>query len=305
MGTELANIEGMSDEALMALIGQSSGTSFTPEFGVPTVRINRVSDVEEGQLPPPIGTFAVVVDTDTVYCKTILFRPLLAAYQYRKWDNTAGKFSSTSVLFNKFSEEIPSDDGTLSCGKISKAAMEGCTDKQVLSEQASIKCSRILFGLVTGTGHAVVNNQLVERKFENTPSVIRFQGGNFIPLDNVIKELTNSGKLMFNHYLKLALVKDKKGGNVFYKIVPELTTLVAKMDEQTMGTLRTFYETLVEYNRKIQEKWTSIRVKAAPANDNEQAALASLALNASKVVINGEIIDPLDEGPDALMSIGA
>ena len=92
---EITNIDGLSSEQIMAMIGQekSSTGSFLPKLS-----INRFPENDDGA-EVPVGSYATYVpELDSIaYGKPVTFRPFINAYQYMKYDADKNEYKGAIV----------------------------------------------------------------------------------------------------------------------------------------------------------------------------------------------------------------
>ena len=163
MSNELANIKTMSNEDIMKAIGQDEGTK---RVGVPRLTINRNPEDDDGnQLP--MGAYSVFHSDvgQNVYGKPAYFRPFLNTMQYMQYSPEKEEYVNRSIIFKNWKEEAIDIQGGTRCGKIPQREWEklGLTNEE-LANQRTIKCYRLVFGLVSFDGHTADKTEV---KVEN------------------------------------------------------------------------------------------------------------------------------------------
>ena len=239
MSNELANIKTMSNEDIMKAIGQDDGTK---RVGVPRLTINRNPEDDEGhQLP--MGAYSVFNSEigQVVYGKPVNFRPFLSTMQYMQYSPEKEEYINRSIIFKNWREETIDIQGGTRCGKIPQREWEklGLTNEE-LANQRTIKCYRLVFGLVSFDGHTADKTEV---KVENYPVLWRVTGVQFNPVGNALQVISERKKLMFNCSLNLDSQKKKNGSNVYYvssiKVDADTNIKLSKDDELALNKFQT------------------------------------------------------------------
>jgi hypothetical protein len=162
MENNIANISEMSHEQIMEAIGQDDGSS--KGINIPRLGINRSPEDDDGnQLP--VGSLFTFDSTvgQNVYGKPITFRPFISAMQYMHYDPDKSEYVNRSIIFKNWKEEAVDILGGTKCGKVPFKDRESLTPEQ-LAEQRTIRCYRLLYGLLSfkgvkanGEDHVVTN----------------------------------------------------------------------------------------------------------------------------------------------------
>jgi hypothetical protein len=264
-----AIIEGLDDDEIMELTGQTSGVS-RPMF--PSLQINPTDETDDGLLIPK-GTFSVYVDAakGVVYGNPAKFRPFINAFQYRVYDAKEKKTTNKSIIFKSWNDEKFDELGGLACGKLPRKKWGQLTEKEQAA-QDKIKCKRYLFGLVSFDGvlAAKKGEEAVKVKVENLPCVWRSGGKSFVPIGERIEEFTQAKKQMFNHYLVLGTERHKTGSNYYY--TPVVTTDMQSatvLSKEDIDLLRKFQGFITQENNEIMEKWRVGSGKKPSLGDKE------------------------------------
>ena len=235
MSNELANISTMSNEDIMKAIGQDDGSK---RVGIPRLTINRNPEDDDGnQLP--MGAYSVFHNEvgQIVYGKPIKFRPFINTMQYMQYSPEQEEYTNRSIIFKNWKEEAIDIQGGTRCGKIPQREWEklGLTTEE-LANQRTIKCYRLVFGLVTFDGHTADKTPV---KVTDYPVLWRVTGVQFNPVGNALQTISERKKLMFNCVLDLDSQKKKKGINVYYissiKVNADASIKFTKDDEATLG----------------------------------------------------------------------
>ena len=235
MSNELANISTMSNEDIMKAIGQDDGSK---RVGIPRLTINRNPEDDDGnQLP--MGAYSVFHNEvgQIVYGKPIKFRPFINTMQYMQYSPEQEEYTNRSIIFKNWKEEAIDIQGGTRCGKIPQREWEklGLTTEE-LANQRTIKCYRLVFGLVTFDGHTADKTEI---KVTDYPVLWRVTGVQFNPVGNALQTISERKKLMFNCVLDLDSQKKKNGSNVYYissiKVNADASIKFTKDDEATLG----------------------------------------------------------------------
>ena len=250
MSNELANIKTMSNEDIMKAIGQDDGTK---RVGVPRLTINRNPEDDDGhQLP--MGAYSVFNSEigQVVYGKPVNFRPFLSTMQYMQYSPEKEEYVNRSIIFKNWREEAIDIQGGTRCGKIPQREWEklGLTNEE-LANQRTIKCYRLVFGLVSFDGHTADKTEV---KVENYPVLWRVTGVQFNPVGNALQVISERKKLMFNCSLNLDSQKKKNGSNVYYvssiKVDADANIKLSKDDELAISKFQTIIN---EENAEVLE----------------------------------------------------
>ena len=250
MSNELANLKTMSNEDIMKAIGQDDGTK---RVGVPRLTINRNPEDDDGhQLP--MGAYSVFNSEigQVVYGKPVNFRPFLSTMQYMQYSPEKEEYVNRSIIFKNWREEAIDIQGGTRCGKIPQREWEklGLTNEE-LANQRTIKCYRLVFGLVSFDGHTADKTEV---KVENYPVLWRVTGVQFNPVGNALQVISERKKLMFNCSLNLDSQKKKNGSNVYYvssiKVDADANIKLSKDDELALSKFQTIIN---EENAEVLE----------------------------------------------------
>ena len=250
MSNELANITTMSNEDIMKAIGQDDGNK---RVGVPRLTINRNPEDDDGhQLP--MGAYSVFNSEigQVVYGKPVNFRPFLSTMQYMQYSPEKEEYVNRSIIFKNWREEAIDIQGGTRCGKIPQREWEklGLTNEE-LANQRTIKCYRLVFGLVSFDGHTADKTEV---KVENYPVLWRVTGVQFNPVGNALQVISERKKLMFNCSLNLDSQKKKNGSNVYYvssiKVDADANIKLSKDDELALSKFQTIIN---EENAEVLE----------------------------------------------------
>ena len=233
MSNELANISTMSNEDIMKAIGQDDGSK---RVGIPRLTINRNPEDDDGnQLP--MGAYSVFHNEvgQIVYGKPIKFRPFINTMQYMQYSPEKEEYVNRSIIFKNWKEEAIDIQGGTRCGKIPHREWEGLSNEEI-ANQRTIKCYRLVFGLVTFDGHTADKTEI---KVTDYPVLWRVTGVQFNPVGNALQTISERKKLMFNCVLDLDSQKKKNGSNVYYissiKVNADASIKFTKDDEATLG----------------------------------------------------------------------
>jgi len=254
---EITNIDNLSNEQIMSMIGQEK--SSTGNF-LPKLSINRFPENDDGA-EVPVGSYGVYVpELDSIaYGKPVTFRPFINAYQYMKYDAEKNEYSNRSIIFKSWKDEAIDAKGGVRCGKIPAKELANLSEEE-RAKQKSIKCYRLIYGLVSFDG---VLPGGAEAHVTNLPVLWKVTGSNFKPVGEAIESLRRRGKVMFNHTLTLKTKKKKAGSNVFYVSDITVDKDEVSFTDAEKETLLSFQETINTENEEIVELWRQAK-KAEP-----------------------------------------
>lgn len=260
-----AVIEGLSDDDIMEMTGQTSGNK-RPTF--PLLTINHTDETDEGDAIPK-GTYSIYLNSveDVVYGTPVRFRPFVNAYQYRVYDAKEKKTVNKSIIFKSWNDEKFDELGGLACGKLPRKKY-ATLNKTEQTEQDKIKCKRYMYGIVSFEGVLKVakgsKSEPVKVQVDNVPCLWRSGGQSFKPVQDALDVFTNAKKQMFNHNLVLSTKREKVGTNVFYApiIEPDLQTTVP-LTKEDLELLRRFQAQIVQENNEVMDKWRQASSKRA------------------------------------------
>ena len=246
----LEDIQGMSEQELMALTGQTEERT-----GLPRLAINYNADDEDGNTLPR-GAYRIDDPSQggmTIYGAEAHFRPLFRVYSYSIWDQDAQKFTVQTVQAKNLGAPFPDTIGGNKCGKISKAERDALDPKSAEAIfQSTIKCNQIFYGLVSIPNGTNVKGK--KASCENIPCVWYVKGASFVPLGDYIKRLQKENKPMFKVVSKLTTTRHKagSGANAVTFFVAEATPLKeVEFTPEDQSLLGDFLKTIQGYNEHI------------------------------------------------------
>jgi len=254
---EITNIDNLSSEQIMSMIGQEK--SSTGNF-LPKLSINRFPENDDGA-EVPVGSYSVYVpELDAVaYGKPVTFRPFINAYQYMKYDADKNEYSNRSIIFKSWKDEAIDIKGGVRCGKVPARELANLSEEERV-KQKTVKCYRLIYGLVSFDGVLAGGG---DAKVDSLPVLWKVTGSNFKPVGEAIESLRRRGKVMFNHTLSLKSKKKKAGSNVFYVSDISVDTDEVAFTEKEKDALLGFQETINTENEEIVELWRQAK-KAEP-----------------------------------------
>jgi len=256
---EISNIDGLSQEQIMSMIGQEK--SSTGNF-LPKLAINRFPENDDGA-EVPVGSYGVYVpELDSMaYGKPVTFRPFMNAYQYMKYDADKNEYSNRSIIFKSWKDEAIDIQGGVRCGKIPAKELANLSDEERMKQKA-IKCYRLVYGLVSFKGTLPGG---ADAEVTNLPVLWKVTGSNFKPVGEAIESLRRRGKVMFNHTLTLKSKKKKAGSNVFYVSDISVDADEVQFSDKEKEILLAFQDTINTENEEIVELWRQAK-KAEPVS---------------------------------------
>ena len=256
---EISNIDGLSQEQIMSMIGQEK--SSTGNF-LPKLAINRFPENDDGA-EVPVGSYGVYVpELDSMaYGKPVTFRPFMNAYQYMKYDAEKNEYSNRSIIFKSWKDEAIDIQGGVRCGKIPAKELANLSDEERMKQKA-IKCYRLVYGLVSFKGTLPGG---AGAEVTDLPVLWKVTGSNFKPVGEAIESLRRRGKVMFNHTLTLKSKKKKAGSNVFYVSDISVDADEVQFSDKEKEVLLAFQDTINTENEEIVELWRQAK-KAEPVS---------------------------------------
>ena len=256
---EISNIDGLSQEQIMSMIGQEK--SSTGNF-LPKLAINRFPENDDGA-EVPVGSYGVYVpELDSMaYGKPVTFRPFMNAYQYMKYDADKNEYSNRSIIFKSWKDEAIDIQGGVRCGKIPAKELANLSDEERMKQKA-IKCYRLVYGLVSFKGTLPGG---ADAEVTSLPVLWKVTGSNFKPVGEAIESLRRRGKVMFNHTLTLKSKKKKAGSNVFYVSDISVDADEVQFSDKEKEILLAFQDTINTENEEIVELWRQAK-KAEPVS---------------------------------------
>ena len=260
---EIANINKMSDEQIMQAIGQDDGSS--NGVNIPRLGINRSPEDDDGNQLPVGHLFTYDSSVgQNVYGKPVSFRPFISAMQYMHYDPEKSEYVNRSIIFKNWKEEAIDILGGIKCGKIPFKERSTLTPDQ-LAEQRTIRCYRLLYGLLSFTGKKA-NGE--DHTVSNLPVLWRVTGTAFAPVGAAIDQVNKRKKLMFTTTFSIDSKRQKKGGNVFY--TPEIAVNAdanLQMSKEDMETLSVFQDVINKENTEVVELYKAAKKGTPIASD--------------------------------------
>ena len=267
MKNEIANIKNMSNEQIMQAIGQDDGSS--NGINIPRLSINRSPEDDDGnQLP--VG-YLFTYDSSigqNVFGKPVTFRPFLSSMQYMHYDPEKSEYVNRSIIFKNWKEEAIDILGGIKCGKIPFKERQSLTPEQ-LAEQRTIRCYRLLYGLLSFKGKKA-NGE--DHTLANFPVLWRVTGTAFSPVGSALDQVNKRKKLMFTTTFSIDSKRQKKGGNVYY--TPEISVNAdanLQMSKEDMETLSVFQDIINTENSEVVELYKAAKKGQSTSSDGESA----------------------------------
>lgn len=267
--------ENVSNDDLMDYIGQNTGGNFN---SLPRLRINKEAlDEDEKAIPPGTLTVYVMDEGTNVYLKNPTFRMFCQRYQFRVYDATAGKYTNKSVQFKDWKDEKPDELGGDACGKIARKDHKGLSEIE-LAVQKRIKCARVLYGTVSGSG---VTNDGKEVTIEALPCAFYAQGLNFQIVGDIIQAYQRRGQPIVFYDWVLSTERRKQGSNTYYVIVVNPSYDVTHgLSDEDKELYSQFDETIATENTSILEKYQeALKSESDVSDESDKQILDELNLN--------------------------
>jgi hypothetical protein len=282
MENEIANIKNMSNEQIMQAIGQDDGSS--NGINIPRLSINRSPEDDDGNQLPVGHLFTYDSSIgQNVFGKPVTFRPFLSTMQYMHYDPEKSEYVNRSIIFKNWKEEAIDILGGTKCGKIPFKERSSLTPEQ-LAEQRTIRCYRLLYGLLSFKGKKA-NGE--DHTLVNFPVLWRVTGTAFSPVGSALDQVNKRKKLMFTTTFSIDSKRQKKGGNVYY--TPEIAVNAdanLQMSKEDMETLTVFQDIINTENSEVVELYKAAKKGQSTSSDNESAKVIKQVEDPVEVLSN-------------------
>ena len=282
MENEIANIKNMSNEQIMQAIGQDDGSS--NGIRIPRLGINRSPEDDDGNQLPVGHLFTYDSSVgQNVFGKPVTFRPFISAMQYMHYDPEKSEYVNRSIIFKNWKEEAIDILGGTKCGKIPFKERSSLTPEQ-LAEQRTIRCYRLLYGLLSFKGKKA-NGE--DHTLVNFPVLWRVTGTAFSPVGSALDQINKRKKLMFTTTFSIDSKRQKKGGNVYY--TPEISVNAdanLQMSKEDMETLTVFQDIINTENSEVVDLYKDAKKSQSISSDGESAKVIKQVEDPVEVLSN-------------------
>jgi len=282
MENEIANIKNMSNEQIMQAIGQDDGSS--NGIRIPRLGINRSPEDDDGNQLPVGHLFTYDSSVgQNVYGKPVTFRPFISAMQYMHYNPEKSEYVNRSIIFKNWKEEAIDILGGTKCGKIPFKERPSLTPEQ-LAEQRTIRCYRLLYGLLSFKGKKA-NGE--DHTLVNFPVLWRVTGTAFSPVGSALDQINKRKKLMFTTTFSIDSKRQKKGGNVYY--TPEISVNAdanLQMSKEDMETLTVFQDIINTENSEVVDLYKDAKKSQSISSDGESAKVIKQVEDPVEVLSN-------------------
>jgi len=282
MENEIANIKNMSNEQIMQAIGQDDGSS--NGIRIPRLGINRSPEDDDGNQLPVGHLFTYDSSVgQNVYGKPVTFRPFISAMQYMHYNPEKSEYVNRSIIFKNWKEEAIDILGGVKCGKIPFKERPSLTPEQ-LAEQRTIRCYRLLYGLLSFKGKKA-NGE--DHTLANFPVLWRVTGTAFSPVGSALDQVNKRKKLMFTTTFSIDSKRQKKGGNVYY--TPEISVNAdanLQMSKEDMETLTVFQDIINTENSEVVDLYKDAKKSQSISSDGESAKVIKQVEDPVEVLSN-------------------
>ena len=277
--SDMITMDDLNEEnmaKLAAMVGQTE-TRSNVQQGLPRLAIEQQADNDDGE-PLPKGSFRIRLDNNTVYAKEITVRMFVRYYSYDLWNQNSPEDSVRTVLSPSLSDDFPDTSGGMKCGKLNKQEVEALsTNSLEHAKQKSIKCTQVVYGVITGAKNAT-DNAGDTVNLAGTPFIWSARGSAFMPVANYIREVP-SNKIIFGQKVKIATKRNKNGGITYY--TPAFYEPQAvKISDEDVATLNTFIQDIERANERVLKLY----------NERKENVLAMDDLDVAKALENAEAI---------------
>ena len=252
--SELMKIEEVNDENLAriaAMIGQVDTSRPEAAAGLPRLAIEQQNENKEGDTLPK-GSFRLRVGDKNVYSKEIEARFFVRYYSYDLWNQENPEDSIRTVLAPSLSDDFPDTSGGNKCGKLAKDEIANLsTNSLEHAIQKSIKCTQVIYGVITKADGANDSSEDVDLK--GTPFIWSARGSAFMPVNTYIREVP-SNKIMFGQRVKIATKRNVNGSVIYYTPVFDKPQTI-KVTDKDIELLNTFMEDIDKWNTRVLKQY--------------------------------------------------
>ena len=259
MNNEVLTINADNYEAMAKAMGISgeSGSSSKPKNVLPILQIHREPLVKDGKMHKGFFKIRKEGEDNYHYAQTVVIRPFLQRFKYKKWSNETSSFSN-SIIADNFNIDLKDELGTFNLGKNS-----GYIDKETYSnlpEQTktlykSIKRTRVILGTVSFVNAIDENGK--PTKIKDMP--FRWDIDNAESFKNMgmpFKALLNAKRLTMQHEITVSL-EERKGVGSYFVAVPsiDLTKSLEIRNPEDHDIFNSFQEWIQNFNAYIMNLW--------------------------------------------------
>lgn len=261
MSNELSNLDNLSNDEIMAMVGQDSAKS---GLSLARLSINYEAEDSDGNAIKR-GLYKVEgTDKGTVYAEKVSFRPFLNTFQYKKYDEENEQNNHKSVMFRSWSDSKIDTNGTESCGSVRRAERENLEPVAKI-EQDKITCYRNVFGVVSVKGKSSKGEEII---LTNEPVLYRVRGTNYVPIGDVLQSLSNRNKIMYNTELEFYGTEKRTRGTVTYFVAQiKDANKNVKFSDSDKETLKGFLEYVEAENSYVKEEYNKAKKGHTTASD--------------------------------------
>jgi len=262
MSNELiAGIDTMSNDKLMAMIGQDIDTGGS---SLSRLSINYDTEDSEGNL---IKRGLYKIDSQKhglVFTEKVSFRPFLNTFQYNKYDEENEHNNYKSVMFTSWSDAKPDSNGTDACGSVPKALREDL-DPASKIEQEKVTCYRNVFGVASAKGKTSKGQEVT---IVEEPVLYRVRGVNFLPIGDQLKSLSKRNKIMYNTVLDFnGTEKHTKGSVTYFTAKIRDANKDVKFSDVDKTNLKNFLEYVKQENDYVKSEYDKAKKNQVTAED--------------------------------------
>jgi len=257
----LADIDNMSNDKLMAMIGQDIDTGGS---SLSRLSINYDTEDSEGNL---IKRGLYKIDSQKhglVFAEKVSFRPFLNTFQYNKYDEENEHNNYKSVMFTSWSDAKPDSNGTDACGSVPKALREDL-DPASKIEQEKVTCYRNVFGVASAKGKTSKGQEVT---IVEEPVLYRVRGVNFLPIGDQLKSLSKRNKIMYNTVLDFnGTEKHTKGSVTYFTAKIRDANKDVKFSDVDKTNLKNFLEYVKQENDYVKSEYDKAKKNQVTAED--------------------------------------
>jgi hypothetical protein len=305
---DLITIDGKTNiDDIMFMTGQTSFDNSdqqvsTGPYGY--LKINSAFEEDTGEVTAegkkiyrrlPSGSFMLTLPTiGKVFAETVNFRILQRGFQYSIYNASDNKMVNRSRIIYNFNEEAYDEKGTVKCGSISKKKREGLTPEQ-LKQQAQIKCTQLLYGLVTFINPVDLDGKPLQG-IEDVPVLFRTNGTNFKIMGDLIDEFTSKKKIMATTPITLTTDRQINGTVTYYTLIPRVDYTAKQVwrGEADIEVLTMFKTDIKDTNAQVYAKYSkALETKSKTADD--ASLVAAIDGSASDALKDDFYDDPIPD----------
>jgi len=215
------------------------------------------------------GMYRLEQDGNMVYAPTVIFRPFLQRFMYKRYLSAEKTYHKT-VMANDLNGDLKDNNGGFNCGKPAGYI----EDFNALSENMKklireIKRVRVVFGIVELQDAVNANGEHVD--VAPTPVIWEIDNKDaYKSMGAVFTAMSKLRSLPPQHKITLTTEeRELPNGSSFFLPVEELDRTQLPLDGSDEETFRSFLEWIDSYNEYIDNQFMEKHVQQATSDDAE------------------------------------